>query len=114
MENYSKGAVWPALWSKEELSDIRAEVKAVEAEMEKKEKIQTLIEMGDIFKPTQGSGLELRSCPFCGGSEIYYVSCTTTVGVRWKVVCGECMGGADTGWAQQPSQIMDVWNRRAE
>lgn len=65
-----------------------------------------------IDRPRPGSGLDLKPCPFCGWPEIYYVSYETPVGDRWQVVCGGCMAGIDTGWAQTPGQLTNRWNRR--
>lgn len=70
-------------------------------------------EMIDIYKPTKGSGLELTPCPFCGSTEVVYMSYNHAAGKRWAAVCMGCIAMVDPGWAQQRHQVQDLWNRRA-
>lgn len=67
----------------------------------------------EIRKPAEGSGLELKPCPFCGSSEVVYMQYEHAAGLRWKVVCCGCAARIDPGYAQQQHQVMDMWNRRS-
>ena len=65
-----------------------------------------------IIKPTTGSGLELKPCPFCGCEEIVYMQYRHIAGLRWKVFCCGCSAGIDNGYSQEKHQIQAVWNKR--
>lgn len=71
--------------------------------------------MEDVIKimtPAEGSGNELKPCPFCGSQEVVFMQYKHAAGLRWKVVCCGCMAGVDSGSAQQPHQVAASWNRR--
>lgn len=64
-------------------------------------------------KPEAGSDLELRSCPFCGGTEVVYAMYNRlALGERWAAICMDCMAEIDPGWAQTKSAVQALWNRR--
>jgi Lar family restriction alleviation protein len=63
--------------------------------------------MPDMDKP-----VELKPCPFCGGTNIYADHYNHTAGLRWRVVCLNCMAMVDPGWFQQKYMAIDAWNRR--
>lgn len=67
-----------------------------------------------MYKPDAGSTLELSPCPFCGGTEIVYFRYRHLAGDRFGVLCCDCMGNIDPGWAQQKSIVQAMWNRRAQ
>lgn len=52
-------------------------------------------------------------CPFCGESEeIAVEGYTTEAGLRWRIVCCNCMAGIDRGWDQSPYPPIELWNTR--
>lgn len=57
---------------------------------------------------------ELKNCPFCGGRNTYIDDYTTPVGIRWRVVCLDCMAMVDDGCEQQKYRAIEAWNRRAD
>lgn len=58
---------------------------------------------------------DVKPCPFCGGGEIYSEAYEHHSGVmRFRIVCGRCMGQVDTGTFTNRWQAIDAWNRRAE
>ena len=65
-----------------------------------------------LFIPNEGSGNELKNCPFCGSDEVVFIQYKHTAGLRWKVFCCGCSAGVDPGWAQEPHQVATIWNRR--
>lgn len=65
-----------------------------------------------IMKPTEGSGNELKPCPFCGSVEVVFMQYEHAAGPRWRVFCCGCAAGIDPGWAQHPHAVADLWNRR--
>lgn len=65
-----------------------------------------------VIEPAPGSGNELLPCPFCGSEEIVFMEYEHGAGLRWKVFCCGCAAGVDPGWAQQPSAVAQIWNRR--
>lgn len=65
-----------------------------------------------IMKPAEGSGNDLKPCPFCGSEEIVFMQYEHAAGLRWKVFCCGCAAGIDPGWAQHPHAVADLWNRR--
>ena len=69
-------------------------------------------EVLQICKNPPNGDLHLKSCPFCGSSEIVYWEYETVVGPRWRIFCLGCAAGVDPGYAQQKNQLTDIWNRR--
>ena len=69
--------------------------------------------MVQIWKPEPGGQLALKPCPFCGNEEPVYLQYNTPAGLRWMVICTDCMANVDPGTAQQRHQIKPLWNRRA-
>lgn len=66
---------------------------------------------GEFIKVKEG---ELLPCPFCGGTDIYYRKYDHAAGVRWAILCANCMAEIDTGCAQNAGQARQLWNRRAK
>ena len=56
---------------------------------------------------------DLKPCPFCGNKVIYYERYKREVGMRYRIMCGNCMAGIDNGYAQSRYTIRDIWNKRA-
>lgn len=56
----------------------------------------------------------LKPCPFCGGENIYVDGYEHEAGLRWRVVCLDCMASVDSGTIQQKYRAIEAWNRRAE
>lgn len=65
------------------------------------------------WKPAPDGHLALKPCPFCGNEKILYMQYKTPAGLRWLVVCCECMANIDPGWAQNRHRVAELWNRRA-
>ena len=65
-----------------------------------------------FIKPNPGSGNELKRCPFCGSDEVVFMQYEHTAGPRWKVFCCGCTAMVDTGYAQNPHVVADLWNQR--
>lgn len=65
-----------------------------------------------FMKPAAGSGNELKPCPFCGSENVFFEQYEHAVGPRWRVICGGCCASIDPGYAQDPHQVTDLWNRR--
>lgn len=65
-----------------------------------------------IWKPEPGGHLALKPCPFCGNKEPVYLQYNTKVGLRWMVLCLNCMASIDPGWAQHRSRVQELWNKR--
>lgn len=57
---------------------------------------------------------EIKACPFCGGNNIYVDGYEHDAGVRWRVVCLDCMGMVDPGTIQQKYRAIEAWNSRSE
>jgi len=57
---------------------------------------------------------KLLPCPFCGGSNTYLDGYEHGAGVRFRIVCLDCMGMVDPGTIQQKYRAIEAWNRRAE
>ena len=55
---------------------------------------------------------DLEPCPFCGNKVIYYERYKTEVGMRYRVLCGNCAARIDNGYAQSRYTIRDIWNQR--
>ena len=54
-----------------------------------------------------------KACPFCGGKDnVKVFEYEREVGVRYSVVCLDCMAELDLGYAQQPSTAINAWNKR--
>lgn len=66
---------------------------------------------GEFIKVKEG---ELLPCSFCGGTDIYYRKYDHAAGVRWAILCANCMAEIDTGCAQTAGQARQLWNRRAK
>lgn len=66
-----------------------------------------------LLASEMGASLKLLPCPFCGSDKIYYKKYQTPVGLRYGVLCGECIAEVDCGYAAQIGQARDRWNRRA-
>lgn len=62
----------------------------------------------------RGKYLELKPCPFCGSDIIFYEEYRHKAGNRWRVWCGDCLAGIDTGCAQSMGQAQEKWNRRTD
>lgn len=69
-------------------------------------------EILSLYEPAPESELALKSCPFCGNTQILYEEYRHTAGVRWRVWCTACLAGIDNGYAQQKHQIQALWNKR--
>lgn len=67
----------------------------------------------ELFVPKDGSELALKSCPFCGNTEIIYEKYNHLAGERWRVWCRKCLAGVDPGYAQSRHTVQQMWNRRA-
>lgn len=67
-----------------------------------------------IMKPAEGSGNELKPCPFCGSENVAFMQYKHAAGPRWRVFCFGCTAQVDPGYAQQPHQVTDLWNRRQQ
>lgn len=56
---------------------------------------------------------EVKACPFCGEkNEIYLEEYEHEAGLRWRIVCANCMAGIDRGYVQQPYELVNAWNKR--
>ena len=58
--------------------------------------------------------IKLKPCPFCGCENIYIDGYKHGAGLRWRVMCLDCMGMVDPGTIQQKYRAIELWNRRAE
>jgi len=45
--------------------------------------------------------IKLKPCPFCGCENIYIDGYKHGAGLRWRVMCLDCMGMVDPGTIQQ-------------
>lgn len=73
----------------------------------------------DLVKASDiDAGEEVLPCPFCGSTEMvykkYYDPRHYPLGERWAIFCTGCLAEIDCGWAQKPSAILRLWNRRAK
>lgn len=60
-------------------------------------------------------GANIRPCPFCGEKEEIYIESRDAVdGVRYRILCANCMCMIDRGWDQQYGELIDMWNNRKE
>ena len=57
---------------------------------------------------------ELKPCPFCGGENIFVDGYEHDAGIRWRVLCLDCMATVDDGTIQQKYRAIEAWNRRVE
>lgn len=57
---------------------------------------------------------QLLPCPFCGYDKPVYDPYDSGVGLRWRVVCPNCMANIDPGYAQNTHVVQELWNRRAK
>ena len=69
--------------------------------------------MVQIWKPEPGGQLALKPCPFCGNEEPVYLQYNHAAGLRWMVLCTDCMASIDPGWARSRHRVAELWNRRA-
>ena len=68
----------------------------------------------ELFEPAPGNeNTELKPCPFCGGTNVFYEKYGSPAGERWRCWCAECLAGIDPGTAQEMGAVRDMWNRRA-
>lgn len=52
-------------------------------------------------------------CPFCGEiEEIYLQEYEHAAGIRWRIVCARCLCQIDRGYDQNPSILVEIWNKR--
>lgn len=66
------------------------------------------IKAKDLYK-----GVEIKPCPFCGKSEdVVLEEYDTEVGMRWRIVCFNCMAEIDRGYDQTPHGLVEAWNKR--
>ena len=57
--------------------------------------------------------LKLLPCPFCNNEEsVVYAQYKHTAGLRWAVLCMNCMAEIDPGWAQSKHAVRAIWNKR--
>jgi ribosome-binding protein aMBF1 (putative translation factor) len=56
----------------------------------------------------------LLPCPFCGGENICVDGYEHGAGLRWRIVCLDCMGMVDPGTIQQKYRAIEAWNRRVD
>lgn len=73
----------------------------------------------DLVKASDiDAGEEVLPCPFCGSTEMVYKKYQDPrhypFGERWAIFCTGCLAEIDCGWAQKPSAILQLWNRRAK
>ena len=73
----------------------------------------------DLVKASDiDAGEEVLPCPFCGSTEMvykkYYDPRLYPLGERWAIFCTGCLAEIDCGWAQKPSAILQLWNRRTK
>lgn len=69
----------------------------------------------ELFEPNLGyKHMELKPCPFCGSTRIFYERYEGPAGERWRCWCAECLAGIDPGTAQAAGQVREMWNRRVE
>ncbi len=57
---------------------------------------------------------DLKPCPFCGSTDIYVDGYEHGAGLRWRVVCLNCMAMVDRGTWQQNYKAIDAWNTRVK
>lgn len=57
-------------------------------------------------------GPELKPCPFCGSTHVYYERYRSLAGERWRCWCAECLAGIDPGYAHNMWTVQEMWNRR--
>ena len=58
--------------------------------------------------------MELKPCPFCGSTRIFYERYEGPAGERWRCWCAKCLAGIDPGTAQAAGQVREMWNRRPD
>ena len=62
---------------------------------------------------TYSKGTKILPCPFCGdANEIYLEEYEHGAGLRWRILCTNCMAGIDRGYDQTPHPLVELWNRR--
>lgn len=85
-------------------------MKSIESKRELR--IDNVENMEQIWKPEPGCDLALKPCPFCGNKEPVYLQYKHKAGLRWMVLCCECMASIDPGTAQERHHVVDLWNKR--
>ena len=55
---------------------------------------------------------DCKPCPFCGSKEIYIEYYKTNVGMRYRILCGNCCAGIFNNISQSQHSIKEAWNRR--
>ena len=59
------------------------------------------------------NAIEVKSCPFCGEKEeIFLEEYDHKAGLRWRIVCSNCMASIDRGYDQTPQPLIEAWNKR--
>ncbi len=56
----------------------------------------------------------LKPCPFCGGENIFVDGYEHGAGIRWRVLCLDCMATLDDVTIHQKFRAIVAWNRRLE
>lgn len=56
----------------------------------------------------------LKPCPFCGGENIFVDGYEHDAGIRWRVLCLDCMATLDDATIHQKFRAIVAWNRRFE
>lgn len=65
----------------------------------------------DIARPSRD--FSVKPCPFCGGDNIFYWQFKHGPGLRWRIVCHDCIAMIDPGWTQERGELAYRWNKRA-
>ena len=69
----------------------------------------------ELLEPNLGhKHMELKPCPFCGSTRIFYERYEGPAGERWRCWCAKCLAGIDPGTAQAAGQVREMWNRRPD
>ena len=51
-------------------------------------------------------------CPFCGSDKIVTYKYKHPAGIRYAIMCIECVATIDPGWIQHPNVVFGFWNKR--
>ena len=51
-------------------------------------------------------------CPFCGSDKIVTYKYKHPAGIRYAIMCIECVATIDPGWIQHPNVVIGFWNKR--
>ena len=52
-------------------------------------------------------------CPFCGCKDIVTFRYKHSAGMRYGIMCMECIATIDPGWVQQSHRAIELWNTRS-